>query len=276
MGRGVKIAVSGKGGVGKTTLSALLSILYARDGQRVLAVDADPDTNLGAALGFTEAELADQCTIAEDRALIKQRTGAEPGLQGQWYTLNPQVDDIPERYVIAKEGVRLLRLGTVGKGGAGCDCAENTFLKHLLRHLVIQRHETVIVDMEAGLEHLGRGSTAGVDAFIVVVEPGRRSVQTAYMTAHYARDLGVQRIYAVANKVRPTDAAPLKEALGELPLIGMLPYDPAAVSLDLAGHSVHAASGLLAGASEVKRFLDQALTLAAPSAPADPVLPRPD
>lgn len=260
MEKGLKIAISGKGGVGKTTLSAMLSVLFAADGNRVLAVDADPDANLGAALGFTPAELGAQTTIADDRALIKERTGATPGMTGQWFTLNPQVDDIPDRYVIEREGVRLLRLGTVGKGGAGCDCPENTFLKHLLRHLVVHRSDTVIVDMEAGLEHLGRGSTRGVDAFIVVVEPGRRSFQTAAMTVQYARDLGVERIYAVANKVRPGDEAEIARSLDFVPLLGVLPYDPTAVSVDLAGGSVRDLSPAMRGAAAgVKAELEKRL-----------------
>jgi len=241
MERGLKIAISGKGGVGKTTLAAALALLFAEDGQRVLAVDADSDANLGGALGFSEEELAAQRTIAEDRELIKERTGATPGQQGQWFTLNPKVDDIPEKYVIEKNGVRLLRLGHVPKGGAGCDCPENSFLRQLLRHLVVQRTDTVIVDMEAGLEHLGRGTTGAVDALVVVVEPGRRSFQTAAMTAKFARDLGVERIYAVANKVRPGDEAALEAAL-EIPILGMLPYDPTAVQVDLAGESVRSLS----------------------------------
>lgn len=236
--RGLKLAISGKGGVGKTTLAAALALLFARDGKRVLAVDADSDANLGVALGFTEEELASCRTIADDRELIKERTGAAAGGQGMWFTLNPKVDDIPERYVIEKDGVRLLRLGHVAKGGAGCDCPQNAFLKHLLRHLVVQRSETVIVDMEAGLEHLGRGSTAAVDALVVVVEPGRRSFQTAAMTARLARDLGVPRVFVVANKVRPGDEPQIHAGIGDLPLLGVLPLDPVAVDVDLAGGSV--------------------------------------
>lgn len=250
MQRGLKLAISGKGGVGKTTLSALLIYRFAAAGNRVLAVDADPDTNLGAALGFSEADLAAQTTIAQDRHLIKERTGANPGESGAWFTLNPRVDDVPDRYVVERGGIRLLRLGVAPKGGAGCDCPENKFLKHLLRHLVIHRDETVVVDMEAGLEHLGRGSTGGVDAFIVVVEPGRRSFQTAEMTAAFARDLGVERIFAVANKVRPGDEAAVAAGLGSIPLLGILPYDPSAVSVDLAGGSVAELGPALQAAAE--------------------------
>ncbi|MFS8639978.1 MAG: AAA family ATPase [Symbiobacteriaceae bacterium] len=267
MDRGLKIAISGKGGVGKTTLAAALALLFARDGQRVLAVDADPDSNLGTALGFTEEELATQRTIAEDRDLIKERTGATPDRPGQWFTLNPRVDDIPDTYVIEKDGVRLLRLGHVPRGGAGCDCPQNAFLRHLLRHLVVQRTDTVVVDMEAGLEHLGRGTTAAVDALIVVVEPGRRSFQTAAMTVRFARDLGVRRVFAVANKVRPGDEAAVEAGMWFLPLLGMLPYDSTAVTVDLAGGSVRQLSReFWAAVEDVKARLEGALTSAAQEA----------
>lgn len=258
MERGLKIAISGKGGVGKTTVAATLAHLFAQDGRRVLAVDADPDANLGEALGFTEAELAAQRTIAQDRELIRERTGATPGVQGQWFTLNPRVDDIPETYVIERDGVRLLRLGHVPRGGAGCDCPENTFLKHLLRHLVVQRTDTVVVDMEAGLEHLGRGTTGAVDVLLVVVEPGQRSFQTAAMIARFARDLGVQRVFAVANKVRPGDEAEIEAGVDSLPLLGLLPFDPTAIRIDLAGGSVRQMNpDFLLAARNVKQRIEE-------------------
>ncbi|MCL5038393.1 MAG: AAA family ATPase, partial [Firmicutes bacterium] len=200
-GRLLKIAISGKGGVGKTTLAALLAHLYAAEGKRVLAVDADPDANLAAALGISEEEVRQITPIAKMNELIYERTGAEPGRMGQWFTLNPKVDDIPDRFSLRRAGIRLLVMGGVDTGGAGCACPENTLLKHLLRHLVVERGDTVIVDMEAGLEHLGRGTARAVDAFIVVVEPGRRSFQTARAVAKLAADLGIKKVYAMGNKV---------------------------------------------------------------------------
>lgn len=257
---GVKIAVSGKGGVGKTTLSAMLCHLYAGEGRKVLAVDADPDANLGMALGFTPQELEQVTTIAQDRKLIKERTGAEPGTSGQWFSLNPKVDDIPEKHVVQKGGVKLLQLGLASTGGSGCYCPENTFVKTLLNHLVLEEDDTVIVDMEAGLEHMSRGTARGVDAFIVVVEPGQRSFQTAKVTVKFARDLGVERVFAVANKVRPGQEESVRQALDFLPLLGILPYDPEAVTADLTGKTLFEASpSMVARVQDIKDKLEQYL-----------------
>jgi len=236
--KGIKIAISGKGGVGKTSLSSLLAHIFAQEGKNVLAVDADPDANLGTALGFPEEKLADLTTIAEDKKLIKERTGAEPGKTGQVFALNPRVDDIPEKYAVEHNGIRLMQMGNVVTGGAGCACPENSLLKHILRHLVVKADDTVIVDMEAGLEHLGRGTAEGVDAFIVVVEPGQRSFQTAKAVVKLARDLGITKVYAVANKVRPGDEKIIEKSLDFLPLLGIMPYNPEIISADLAGEGV--------------------------------------
>lgn len=258
--QGIKLAVSGKGGVGKTTLSALLCWLYAHEGKKVLAVDADPDANLGSALGFSREEMEGLTPIAQHRQLIKERTGAEPGISGQMFSLNPRVDDIPDRYVLEKGGIKLLQMGTVTRGGAGCACPEGTLLKHLLRHLVIKREEAVIVDMEAGLEHLGRGTAESVDAFIVVVEPGQRSIQTARDVVRLARDLGVERVYAAANKVREGQEEILRQQLDFLPVLGVLPYDPEAVSADLEGRTPYEASPRLVAAAEgIKEELERLL-----------------
>lgn len=250
--KGFKIAISGKGGVGKTTLSAMLSFLYAKEGKTVLAVDADPDANLGLALGLTTRELEASTTIAQDRKLIRERTGAEPGTSGQWFSLNPKVDDIPEKYVIEKNGIKLLQLGMAPAGGSGCYCPENTVVRSLLNHLVLDTNETVIVDMEAGLEHMGRGTARGVDAFIVVVEPGQRSFQTAKNTVKLAKDLGVEKVFVVANKVRPEQEKTIRENLNFLPLLGILPYSPEAVNADLTGNTLYELSPDMV--SQVKRI----------------------
>ena len=258
--KSIKIAVSGKGGVGKTTLSSLLCYLYARDGQRVLAVDADPDANLGTALGFPQEKLARLTPISEERKLIKERTGAEPGTIGAIYSLNPRVDDIPDIYVAEYRGIKLLRMGSITQGGTGCACPENTLLRNLLSHIVMERNEIVVVDMEAGLEHLGRGTARGVDAFIVVVEPGRRSIETAQAVVKLAGDLGIKNVFAVANKVHEGQFTALEQEINFLPVLGYFPYDPVVVDADFRGENLFDQSPeFVQKAEAIKEKLDSLL-----------------
>jgi CO dehydrogenase maturation factor len=198
----MKIAITGKGGVGKTTLSAVLSRLYAAEGRGVLAVDVDPDANLGLALGFSEEEVAAITPISRMSELIDERTEASRDGLGKFFKLNPKVDDIPDRFAKEKNGVKFLIMGTVETGGSGCVCPEHVLIKRLISHLVIGRDEVVIMDMEAGLEHLGRGTASMVDRFIVVIEPGARSIQTYHKVKPLAADLGVKTVSVVANKIR--------------------------------------------------------------------------
>ncbi len=233
----MKIAVSGKGGVGKTTLSALLCRELSRRGFKVLAVDADPVASLGAALGFPDP--ARISPISEMKDLIAERTGAKPGSIGGYFRLNPRVDDIPENFCREQNGIRLVVMGTVKAGGAGCICPESALLRALLQHLILERDEAVIIDMEAGVEHLGRATAGSVDRMLIVVEPGQRSLTAARMIRKLAGDIGLSRIGIVANKVRgETDLEVIKNSLPEFELLGWLPLDPAVIEADLAGQPV--------------------------------------
>ncbi|MBQ9890220.1 MAG: AAA family ATPase [Firmicutes bacterium] len=219
----MKIAVTGKGGVGKTTFAACLARLYADEGRKVLCADVDPDANLGLALGFTEEDLSAITPITEMKELIKQRTHADEF--ERFFKINPKVDDLPDKLAREINGVKLLLMGTVKVGGAGCVCPEHVILKRLLSHMIIQRDEVVIMDMEAGLEHLSRGTTDMVDQFIVVVEPGARSIQTYHSVQRLAKDLGVAKVSVVANKVRgEEDEAFIRSMVPEEDLLGIIHY----------------------------------------------------
>lgn len=231
----MKIAVTGKGGVGKTTVAGTLARIFAERGNRVYAVDADPDANLASAIGIDAGAAAAITPISEMSQLIRERTGAEPGSMTPVYRMNPRVDDLPETLSTEAHGVRLLRLGTVKKGGGGCVCPESAMLKALLTHLMLQEREVVIVDMEAGIEHLGRATARGVDAMLVVVEPGRRSVQTAEAIEKLAADIGITNIMMVVNKVTGSDAGFCGELEKRFRVIGCLPLSEEVRRADLDG-----------------------------------------
>ena len=256
----MKIAISGKGGVGKTTLAGVMARTLSAQNETVLAIDADPDANLASAVGVSPERLADVTPLAEMTNFIEERTETKKGGYGSIFKLNPKVDDIPERFSIDHEGVKLLILGSVPQGGGGCFCPENVLLKNLLSHLFIQRDETVIVDMEAGLEHLGRGSTGYVDAFIVVVEPGMRSIQTAHQIRKLASDLGIKRVFVVGNKVQTEeDERVITENLQDFPLLGFMAYNPKILEADRRGVSPYDIDEQVKG--EVRGILENLRTL---------------
>jgi len=236
----MKLAITGKGGVGKTTLTALLAQVYADAGKQVLAVDADPSPCLAGALGFPEELRAQLRPIAEMDALIEERTGAKPGTVGGFFTINPRVDDIPERFSAVHRGVRLLEMGAVDLGGSGCICPESAMLKTLFTHLLFRQDEMLILDMYAGVEHLGRATVDFVDAMLVVAEPTRRSMGTAAQIKKLAADIGLTRLWLVGNKVRDeAERRFLEEASPDLPLIGCLPADLAVQEADRTGKAVY-------------------------------------
>lgn len=228
----MKIAVSGKGGVGKTTFSSLLIRSFDEQGRHVLAIDADPDANLAAALGI---DGADKITpISEMKDLVYERTESKPGTVGGFFKLNPKVDDLPEALSARLGNIKLMRLGGVKKGGAGCICPESTLLRALVTHVVLSRDEVVVMDMEAGIEHLGRATAQAVDKLIVVVEPGRRSIDTARNIQRLASEIHLGSIGLVGNKVRgETDRAFFEKHLSEFEILGYLPYDDRLIEADL-------------------------------------------
>jgi CO dehydrogenase maturation factor len=236
----MKLAISGKGGVGKTTLSALLAQVYADQGRQVLAVDADPSPCLAGALGFPDELRAQLAPIAEMDALIEERTGAKPGSIGGFFTLNPRVDDIPERFSVVHRGVRLLESGSVDLGGSGCICPEGAMLNTLFTHLIFRNDEVLILDMYAGVEHLGRATVDFVDAMIIVVEPTRRSLGTARQIKKLAHDIGLDRLWLVGNKIRNEDESQFIEAESpEIPVLGFLTADLAVQEADRLGIPVY-------------------------------------
>ena len=234
----MKIAISGKGGVGKTTLAALL-IKYFRDqGKKVLAVDADPDANLALALGVSDPE--NITPLSEMKEMIAERTDSQPGKMGGFFKLNPKVDDIPEKYARQLDGVKLIVMGGVKKGGSGCICPESVLLRTLVTHMVLLRDEVVVMDMEAGIEHLGRATAKGVDKLIVVVEPGRRSIETAQHVKKLAEEIGLTKVAVVGNKIRSaSDEAFLRRNLPDLPILGFIPFDDKIIEADLQGRPAY-------------------------------------
>lgn len=255
----MKIAITGKGGVGKTTLASILSHIYSSEAKKVIAVDADPDANLAAAVGVPKDEIAKIKPIAEMADLVEERTGAKPGASGGIFKINPKVDDIPEGFGYQLNGILLLEMGKSKFAASGCYCPEHALLRRLLKHLIVERDEIIIVDMEAGIEHLTRGTAEAVDAFIVVVEPGQRSLQTALTIKKLAMELGVKRVFVVANKVRNNeDLQFIKNNLADMTLLGKISMNESIVESDISGlPSYQASAQAVEEVREIKKNLEK-------------------
>ncbi len=219
---GLKLAIGGKGGVGKTTVTSLLARCLAKTNKKVIAIDADPVSNLAAGLGIDEDKPI--TPISELKDLIFERTGAKPGTMGGFFTLNPKVDDIPDRFSLEKDGVKLLVMGTVQTGGSGCICPESTILKALMNHLVLYRDDVVVMDMEAGIEHLGRGTSGSMDGLIIIVNPGKRSRVAAEKIKKLGSDIGIKNIYVIGNRIKSElDKDLIKESMKDFTILGFIP-----------------------------------------------------
>lgn len=235
----MKIAVSGKGGTGKTTITGGLARAFARD-DLVIAIDLDPSPNLISVLGGSGKNIV---PLSEMDELIEEKTGVKPGKgYGQLFRLNFTVDDILERFGVECNGVQLLVAGAIRKGGSGCFCPENELIKRLMEYYLRNWDHTLLMDMEAGVEHLGRGTAKDVDLLLIVVEPNMRAVETAERIRDLAKDLGLCRVYGVLNKVRNEEEQKKMEEklkLLGIPLIYSLPYSEDVIDADLKGISVY-------------------------------------
>lgn len=261
----MKIAIAGKGGVGKTFIAGTLARLLARDGYNVLAVDADPNINTSSSIGISP-EIAEKIVpLSENDSLIEEKTGVTPGKSyGSVFRLTPTVSDIVDKFgVVGPDGVKLLVMGTVKGGGTGCMCPSNALLRVLVQHILIQREDILIMDMVAGLEHLGRGTARRMDAMLVVLEPRMKSVDTIRRIIKLASDIEVKEVLAVGNKVNDErERQFIEKHMNQLgvPVAAYIPYDQAIAEADMLGkapidHSENSAA--MKAVIDLKEFLKE-------------------
>lgn len=257
--QGLKIAIGGKGGVGKTTVCAILAELFAQEGFDVLAIDSDPNTNLAMAFGLESDKNPEP--LIKMKELISERTGTSKDAIGSYFRLNPNVSDLPEKYWLEINNIKLLVLGAITHGGAGCACPEGAFLKAMLRHTILHRQELVIVDLAAGVEFLGRASVQGIDMLILIVEPGGRSIETANRMGQMAQELGIRHVGAIANKVTSTEQIDLiRSQMKKIILLGSLNYSSLLMEADFKRIPVfHADNEVLQELNRVKESIQKLL-----------------
>ena len=237
----LKLAVSGKGGGGKTTISALMARALYKAGRSVLAIDADPNATLLACMGHVPPVPVPP--LVELKGLIAERTGVQPGASGGLFKINPRVEDIPAKYAVDVDGIKVLVAGAIKNAGAGCYCPENAFVRALVSHVLLDHQNVLILDMEAGIEHLSRGTVEDVDRLLIVVEPSRASIETAHRINKLACQLGLYHISVIGNKIQ-ADAEKdfLREALAEIEFAGFVPFDQRLQQAELAGRPAAGAS----------------------------------
>lgn len=253
----MKVAFTGKGGVGKTTLASLFIQTLSKDGKEVLAVDCDPDVNLARTLGFSNAE--DITPIIHMKEMIEERMGVKNG-DRSFFKLNPKIDDIPDKFSKSKGNIKLIVMGALEEGGSGCMCPENTFIKQLLEHLILKMDEHLVMDMEAGVEHFGRGTAQGCDFVLIITEPSLNSIGTAKKISVFAKDIGIKKIYAVGNKIRSQkDSEFIKGQLGNIRLIETIDFDENFLDWDKKKNSLIAPNKVSLRIRKMKQFLEEDL-----------------